>query len=133
DYLPHARTALGASSLPNGRAFYAFLVRRSTTTELTPDEVFATGEREVARIHAEMESAMRSTGFTGTLQDFIAMLRNDKRFYAPDFETYVEKASEVGKRIDGLLPLWFGKLPRLTWTIRLKPPELDASSSGYDL
>jgi len=133
DYLPHARAQLGASSLPDGRAWYAFLVRRSTTTELTPDEVFATGEREVARIRAEMEAAMRSTGFTGNLGEFISMLRTDRRFYAPDFATYVEKASEVGKRIDGLLPLWFGKLPRLTWTIRLKPPELDASSSGYDL
>ena len=133
DYLPHARTALGASSLPDGRAWYAFLVRRSTTTELTPDEVYATGEREVARIRADMEDAMRSTGFTGTLPQFIAMLRTDKRFYAPDLQTYIEKASEVGKRIDGLLPLWFGKLPRLTWTIRLKPPELAASSSGYDL
>jgi hypothetical protein len=61
------------------------------------------------------------------------MLRTEKRFYAPDLPTYVEKASEVGKRIDGLLPVWFGKLPRLTWTIRVKPPELKASSSGYDL
>ncbi len=133
DYLPHARTQLGASTLPDGRAWYAFEVRRSTTTAMTPDEVFALGEREVARIHGEMESAMRSTGFSGTLPEFIAMLRTDQRFYAPDLETYVEKASEIGKRIDGLLPVWFGRLPRLTWTIRVKPPELEASSSGYDL
>ena len=133
DYLPHARTQLGASTLPDGRAWYAFQVRRSTTTAMTPDEVFALGEREVARIHGEMESAMRSTGFSGTLPEFIAMLRTDQRFYAPDLQTYVEKASEIGKRIDGLLPVWFGRLPRLTWTIRVKPPELEASSSGYDL
>lgn len=133
DYLPHARTQLGAATLPDGRAWYAFEVRRSTTTQMTPDEVFALGVREVARIHGEMESAMRSTGFTGSLSEFIAMLRTDQRFYAPDLETYVEKASEIGKRIDGLLPQWFGRLPRLTWTIRVKPPELEASSSGYDL
>ncbi len=133
DYLPHARTQLGAATLPDGRAWYAFEVRRSTTTAMTPDEVFALGEREVARIHGAMESAMRSTGFSGTLPEFIAMLRTDRRFYAPDLETYVEKASEIGKRIDGLLPVWFGRLPRLTWTIRVKPPELEASSSGYDL
>jgi uncharacterized protein (DUF885 family) len=133
DYLPHARSGLGASSLPDGRAWYAFEVRRSTTTELKPDEVFAIGEREVARIRGEMESAMRSTSFTGTLPQFIAMLRTEKRFYAPDLQTYIEKASEIGKRIDGLLPAWFGRLPRLTWTIRVKPPELEASSGGYDL
>jgi len=132
-YLPHARSQLGASSLPDGRAWYAFEVRRSTTTEMKPDEVFATGEQEVARIRGAMESAMRSANFTGTLPQFIAMLRTEKRFYAPDLQSYVEKASEIGKRVDGLLPVWFGRLPRLTWTIRVKPPELEASSSGYDL
>ena len=133
DYLPHTRSQLGASSLPGGRAWYAFEVRRSTTTEMKPDEVFALGEREVARIRAEMTSAMRAANFTGTLPEFIAMLRTDRRFYAPDLGTYIEKASEIGKRIDGLLPASFGRLPRLTWTIRVKPPELEASSSGYDL
>jgi uncharacterized protein (DUF885 family) len=133
DYVPHARTALGASSLPDGRAWYAFEVRRSTTTELQPDEIFALGEQEVERIRGEMTTAMRAANFTGTLPQFIAMLRADRRFYAQDLQTYVEKASEIGKRIDGLLPQWFGRLPRLTWTIRVKPPELEASSSGYDL
>jgi uncharacterized protein (DUF885 family) len=133
DYVPHARTQLGASSLPDGRAWYAFQVRRSTTTDMKPDEVFATGGREVVRIRDAMESAMRAANFSGTLAQFIAMLRTDKRFYAPDLQTYVEKASEIGKRADGLLPVWFGRLPRLTWTIRVKPPELEASSSGYDL
>jgi uncharacterized protein (DUF885 family) len=133
DYVPHARARLGASSLPDGRAWYAFVVRRSTTTEMKPDEVFAVGQREVARIRADMTAAMQATSFKGTLPQFITLLRTDKRFYAPDLPTYIEKASEIGKRIDGLLPAWFGKLPRLTWTIRVKPPELEASSSGYDL
>jgi uncharacterized protein (DUF885 family) len=133
DYVPHARATLGASSLPGGRDYYAFTVRRSTTTDLTPDQIFALGEKEVARIHGEMEAQMRATGFTGTLPEFLTKLRTDKQFYAPDLPTYLEKASEIGKRIDGLLPLWFGTLPRLPWTIRVKPPELEGSSGGYNL
>jgi uncharacterized protein (DUF885 family) len=133
DYLPRARAQLGASSLPDGRAWYAFEVRRSTTMEMKPDEVFALGQQEVARTRGAMASAMHAANFTGTLPQFIAMLRTEKRFYAPDLQTYVEKASEIGKRADGLLPAWFGRLPRLTWTIRVKPPELEAASSGYDL
>ncbi len=132
EYVPHARDAPGARSLPDGEAYYAFLVRRSTTLPLTPDEVYAMGEAEVSRLHGEMEQAMRETGFTGTLADFVAMLRREPRFYAPDVPTYVEKASEIGKRVDAMLPRWFGKLPRLTWGFRRKPPELEASSSGYD-
>ena len=132
EYLPRARAALAASSLPDGRDYYAFALRRSTTLSLTPDEVYAIGEREIAGLRVEMEAAMRDVGYAGTLSEFVAALRVDPRFYAPDLPTYIEKASEIGKRIDAMLPRWFGKLPRLTWGIRIKPPELEASSSGYD-
>ncbi len=132
EYVPHARSAPGARSLPDGEAYYAYLVRRSTTLPLTPDEVYAMGETEVARLHGEMERAMRDTGFTGTLPEFVAMLRSEPKFYSPDVPAYVEKASEIGKRVDAMLPRWFGKLPRLSWGFRRKPPELEASSSGYD-
>ena len=132
EYLPHARADLAASSLPGGRDYYAFAVRRSTTLALTPDEIFALGESEVARLRSQMQGAMRQTGFAGSLPEFIAKLRSDPQFYAADLASYMEKASEIGKRADALLPRWFGKLPRLTWGIRTKPPELEASSSGYD-
>ena len=133
EYVPGARTSTGARSLPDGEAYYPFLIRRSTTLPLSPEEVEKLGRDEVQRLSGEMEAAMRATGWQGSLQEFIAMLRADPRFYAKDLPTYVEKGSEVGKRVDALLPRWFGKLPRLTWGIRRKPPEAEATSSGYDL
>ena len=133
EYLPKARPALGASTLPDGKAYYAFAVRRSTTTTLTPDEVFALGEAEIARIRTEMEAAMRETGFQGDLKSFLEYLRTAPEFYVPDLQTYLEKASEIGKRVDYLLPQWFRTLPRLPWGIRVKPPEMEASSGGYNL
>ncbi len=132
EYVPHARLSPGVRTVPDGEAYYEYLVRRSTTLPLTPDQVYAMGEAEVLRLHGEMERAMRATGFAGTLQEFIAMLRREPRYYAPDLTTYVEKASEIGKRADAALPGWFGRLPRLTWGIHRQPPELEASSSGYD-
>jgi uncharacterized protein (DUF885 family) len=132
EYIPQARLSTGARSLPDGEAYYPFLIRRSTTLPLTPEEVEDIGKREVLHLSAEMNAAMRAAGWAGTLPEFIAFLRSDPRFYAPDLQTYIEKSSEIGKRIDGMLPLWFGKLPRLPWHLRRKPPEQDASSSGYD-
>ncbi|MNC91472.1 hypothetical protein D3C83_77430 [compost metagenome] len=44
---------------PNGEASYRFLVRRETTTEMSPDEIHALGQSEVARIRALMETTMR--------------------------------------------------------------------------
>src|SRR5450432_2944968 len=50
DYLPASRPALGARSLPGGEAYYRWLVRDHTTTDLTPDQIHAIGLSEVARI-----------------------------------------------------------------------------------
>lgn len=133
EYVPGARLTTGARSLPDGDAYYRYLIRRSTTLPLTPEEIEAVGRAEVVRLTREMEEAMKATGWKGSLTEFIAELRSNPRFYAPDLQTYIEKGSEIGKRVDAMLPLWFGTLPRLTWGIRRKPPETEASSSGYDL
>jgi uncharacterized protein (DUF885 family) len=133
EYVPGARLTTGARSLPDGDAYYPYLIRRSTTLPLAPEEIEAVGRAEVERLTREMQEAMHATGWKGSLPDFIAELRSNSRFYAPDLQTYIEKGSEIGKRVDALLPLWFGTLPRLTWGIRRKPPETEASSSGYDL
>jgi uncharacterized protein (DUF885 family) len=132
EYIPGARVTTGARQLPDGEAYYPFLVRRSTTLPLSPEEVESIGEAELARLAREMEVTMREAGWQGDLRSFIEFLRTEPDFYAQNLESYIEKGSEIGKRVDALLPLSFGKLPRLTWGLRRKPPELDASSSGYD-
>ncbi len=130
-YLPAARTTIGARSLPGGEAYYRFAIRRSTTTDMTPEQIYALGVQEVARIRGEMDALVRKSGFKGSLADYIAMLRADPANYATSVEQYVEKVSEAGKRADRALPLLFGKLPRLTWGPKVKPPEQENSSAGY--
>jgi uncharacterized protein (DUF885 family) len=125
EYLPAARPNLGARSLPNGEAYYRYVVRDHTTTDLTPDQIHDIGLKEVARIQAEMDVAMKQAGWTGDRAGFIAMLRNDPRFYAASREDLLEKASEIAKRIDDQLPGWFGTLPRLTYGVRPVPAELE--------
>ncbi|HEY8615512.1 DUF885 domain-containing protein [Phenylobacterium sp.] len=127
EYTPAARPQLGARSLPNGEAYYRYVVRDHTTTDLTPDQIHDLGLREVARIRAEMEVAMKQAGWSGDRAGFIAMLRKDPRFYAASREDLMEKASEIAKRIDDKLPGWFGTLPRLTYGVRPVPKELEAA------
>jgi uncharacterized protein (DUF885 family) len=133
EYLPAARPKLGAASLPEGKTYYAFAVRRSTTTDLTPDQVFSIGESEVARIRAAMDSAQQADGFRGSLREYLDDMSRRPGSHVPDIASYVDKASGIGKRIDFELPRWFKTLPRLPWGIRIKPPELEASSGGYNL
>jgi uncharacterized protein (DUF885 family) len=125
EYLPASRNALAARSLPGGEAYYRWLVRDHTTTDLTPDQIHAIGVSEVARLRAAMQGTMADAGWRGDLPGFIAMLRKDPRFYATSRQQLLEKASEIAKRIDGELPRWFATLPRLTYGVRPVPPEIE--------
>jgi len=122
EYRPAARQGFGASQLPNGAAYYGFLVRQYTTLDTaTAEGVHQTGLREVARIRAAMDSVMRSTGWTGDFAGFVQMLRTDPRFYVTTPEALLERNALFLKRMDGELPRLFGRLPRMSYGIRTIP------------
>ncbi|MFP3648700.1 DUF885 family protein, partial [Paraburkholderia sp. SIMBA_054] len=55
EYLPASRASDGMAALPDGAAWYAYNVRQSTTSDLTPEQIHQIGLDEVARIHAQIE------------------------------------------------------------------------------
>jgi uncharacterized protein (DUF885 family) len=130
EYLPHARPGIGIGTVPNGREYYTFLARRHTSTSMTPEQIHALGLQEVQRIRARMDEVIAHTGFRGDFQQFLASVRQDRRFYVSG-AAYGEKASEVAKRADFLLPQYFGVLPRLTYGVRPMPAGLESSANGY--
>ncbi len=124
EYLPNARTTLGAYDLPNGRAYYQFKIREYTTTNLTPEQIHEIGLKEVDRISAEMNEVMKSTGFKGDMPAFLHFLRTDPQFYAKTPYELLARASYIAKKIDGKLPSLFGKLPRLPYTVEPVPADI---------
>jgi uncharacterized protein (DUF885 family) len=131
EYRPAARTTLAARDLPGGDDYYRYLVRKFTTTNLTPEQVHEMGKQEVARILGEMEKVVRAAGFDGSVTEYIDALRADPANYAANPEDYMEKASEVAKRADRAVPRWFGKLPRLTWGPLFKTPAQEGTANVY--
>src|SRR5258705_13332927 len=65
-YAPKVRPNVGIGSLRDGKQDYAILIRRLTTTNMTPEEIHKIGEAEIVRIEGEMLAIARQTGFTGT-------------------------------------------------------------------
>jgi len=124
EYLPGARTTLGASEMPNGRAYYAQKIREFTTLDLKPEEIHKIGLAEVDRIGAEMNAVMKQVGFQGDFAAFLQFLRTDPRFYAKTPEELLSRASRIAKRIDGKLPSLFRTLPRLPYTVEPVPPDI---------
>lgn len=117
EYSPRTRESIAASALPDGAAWYAWRVRRMTTTDLTPEQIHALGLAEVARIRAQMEQVKAEAGFQGSLEEFFEFLRTDPRFFYESREALLRGYRDIAKRIDGELPRLFGRLPRLPYGV----------------
>jgi uncharacterized protein (DUF885 family) len=130
EYMPRARKTIAASDLPDGRAYYEDLVRYYATYDITPDRVHDIGLKEVARIRAEMEATMKAAGYEGSFADFLAFLRSDPQFYAKTPIDLLKDAAWIAKEIDGKLPQYFGKLPRMTYRVEPVPATLAPNYTG---
>ena len=89
----------GVWKFPDGGAFYAYALRRTTTTNLSADQIHEIGLKEVARIQDEMRKIMDKVGFKGDLQAFFKFMREDQQFYLPDTDEgrqkYLARAVEI--------------------------------------
>ena len=112
EYVPRARTTIGASEMPDGEAYYRAQILKFSTLDLPPREIHETGLREVARIRAEMDQVIRRANFTGTFAEFLHFLRTDPQFYAQTPEQLLGVASYVVMRAHGQLGETIGHLPR---------------------
>ncbi|HYZ48264.1 MAG TPA: DUF885 family protein, partial [Sphingomonas sp.] len=131
DYAPHCRKTVGASAMPNGAAWYAYRARVMTTTDKTPEQIHQLGLSEVARIRAEMDRVAKQAGFPSR-EAFVQELRTNPKYYARTPEELLQVAALQAKRNDGLLPRYFGKLPRLPYGIKPIPAETaETTTTAY--
>src|SRR2546428_12556392 len=134
EHVPRCPESLAASALPDGQAWYAYLVAQSTTTRLTPKQIHEIGLAEVKQIRTEMERVMRATGFDKDLATFFQFLRADPRFFYSRPEDLLAGYREIAKRADPEVIKLFGKLPSLPYGVVPMPGHAAASRSAgaYD-
>ena len=124
-YAPAARKSLGASELPDGKRYYASLLRYYTTLpDANAEQIHQLGLREVARIRAEMHAVMATLKFEGDLAAFLTKLRTDPQFYFSTPQALLERAAWISKSVDGQLPRFFVNLPRTPYTVKPVPEAL---------
>lgn len=123
-YAPSARSSTAARDLPDGDVYYQAMIRSYTGLSLSPQAIHEIGLGEVARIGSEMREVMRRVGFSGDLQEFIAQLRTDPRFYPKSAEELLNRAKVIAKDMDGELPRFFKRLPRKPYTVAPVPDHL---------
>lgn len=121
EYLPVARDTVGLSALPGGDAYYAYLIRQSTTLPMTAEQVYQLGTSEVARIRNAMEAQKRAVGYKGDLTAFFAFLRTDKAFQPTSAEVIRDGYQVIEKRIYQRIPEQFSLTPKSALEIRPVP------------
>lgn len=131
EYLPKARITSGWSAMPAGADWYAYLVRQQTTTKKTPEEVYQTGLKEVARIKGLMDSVKNSVGFKGDLKAFFEYMKTDKKFMPYQNPKEILDAFEnIHQRMIPNLKKMFDLAPKTAFEIRQTEAFRAASASA---
>jgi uncharacterized protein (DUF885 family) len=130
-------TPTGVSRHPNGENFYSYMLRNSTTTELSADEIHEIGLAEVERIQNEMETIKQQVEFDGTLQEFFDFINTDDQFFYPNTDAgrqaYLDDAKMYIDSLEVKLDDYFGIQPKAGLVVRRVEPfrEQDGAPQHY--
>ena len=105
-----------------GDVFYQHILKRTTTTDLTADEIHQIGLREVKRIHNEMIKIMGNVGFSGSLKDFFNELKENDQFYYPQTiegeQAYMSEAKNIIDKMELRLDELFITKPKARMIVK---------------
>ncbi len=116
---------------PDGAKVYAALAAFHASTTMTPDQIHATGLRELQRLRKQMEDVMREAGFNGSFDRFVKWLDDEKRFGYTSADALLAHYRDIGKRADAALPALFAELPRAPWGVQPMPDHFGPEHAEY--
>ena len=111
EYAPKGRSEPGAWSLPDGDAWYAFRVKESTTTSLSPEEIHQLGLEQVKEIEARMLAVVNQLGYKD-MKSFKAAVDADPKLHAHSREEILDLYRKYENQMYARLPEMFGRLPK---------------------
>ena len=125
----------GAWKLPQGDAYYAWTLRASTTTRMTPDEIHDRGREELAELQSEMDAILKKQGLTqGSVGERMTALGKDPRFLYPDDDSgrarILAYLQEIVADIRTRLPRAFATLAPGYFEIKRMAPEIEPGAPG---
>jgi uncharacterized protein (DUF885 family) len=126
-YIPAGRTEPGVSALPDGAKYYQFQLRRTTTTNLTAQQIHQIGLDEVKRDEAEMLVIAQKLGFAD-LASFRASLKAPKQHPATPEALLAAYRGYLGP-MQAALPKYFGRLPKAPFEVAAVPEYLEKTSA----
>jgi len=127
-YIPAGRTDPGISALPDGAKYYQFLVRRTTTTNLTPEQIHQIGLDEVKKDEAEMLAIAQKLGFQD-LKSFRASIQANPKLHPASREALLDAYRGYMKPMQTKLPSLFGRLPKAPFEVVPVPSYIEKNAA----
>jgi uncharacterized protein (DUF885 family) len=131
DYAPHGRSQPGGWQLENGDAIYRFLVRQTTTTDKTPEQIHAIGLAEVKRIEGEMTTVAKAQGYKD-LASFRAALKTNPKIHPTSREDILNRYRGFLAQMEPQLPKLFGVLPKTKLVVKPVEPFREKEAAGAE-
>ena len=130
-----AKSAPGMWAQPGGDAYYAWALKASTTTTMTPDEVHQMGLEELRALQGRMDPILKSLGYTkGSVGERMQALGKDPRYkFSPGDKGRAEIMAFIEERVRIIrtkLPQMFNTLVKGNLEVRRLPPEEEPGAPG---
>jgi uncharacterized protein (DUF885 family) len=126
-YIPAGRTEPGISAIPGGAKYYAYRIRRETTTSLTAEQIHQIGLDEVKRDEAEMLLIAQKLGFQD-LKSFRASFKGNPKLHPASPEALIEAYRGYKAQMQAKLPQLFGQLPKTPLEVAFVPDYLQKTT-----
>jgi len=127
-YIPAGRAQPGISTIPGGAKYYKFLIQRTTTTNLTAEQIHQIGLDEVKKDEADMLVIAQKLGFQD-LKSFRASLKTNAKLKATSADRLLEDYRGYLKPMQAKLPELFGRLPKAGFEVVAVPAYLEKNSA----
>jgi uncharacterized protein (DUF885 family) len=126
-YVPAGRAEPGISALPDGKKYYQFLIKRTTTTDLTPDQIHAIGLDEVKKDEAAMDAIAVKLGFND-LASLRASLKANPKLHPASADALMDAYRGYIEPMRAKLPELFGRMPKQQLEVTQVPDYLAKTS-----
>jgi uncharacterized protein (DUF885 family) len=132
-YIPGGRNDPGLWALADGEAYYRFLVKQSTTTDLTPDQIHQIGLDQVKQDEEQILAIAHKLGFADIKALEKSAAANPKLFPTSK-EQLLDAYRGYLDQMRPKLPQLFGRLPKAPLVVAPVPDytEKDQAAAYYE-
>ncbi len=129
EYREGVPEGVGATQLPDGEEYYRYAVRRSTTMDVSPEEIHRRGSALVEEMETEMAALRNQAGFEGSREEFRESLRTDPKFFPKAPDEVGERLMAAADSMEEVVEQYFETRPEAPYGVKRLDPSLEGSQT----